>query len=64
MCVQPQPAPEIVAAIQAIYLGNRERPLPVTVFQMAEDLTGRQVAEAVRIWIDWKHAPHLPHQRP
>ena len=79
----PQPAPEIVAAVQAMYRGKRERPLPVmvrdqlggwlsdeqfagaygkrgkpgwppgrlalvTVFQMAEDLTDRQVAEAVR----------------
>jgi transposase len=28
----------------------------VTVFQMAEDLTGRQAAEAVRTRIDWKYA--------
>ena len=95
MCVQPQPwpqpAPEIVAAVQAMYRGKRERPLPVmvrdqlggwlsdeqfagaygkrgkpgwppgrlalvTVFQMAEDLTDRQVAEAVRTRIDWKYA--------
>ena len=28
----------------------------VTVFQMAEDLTDRQVAEAVRTRIDWKYA--------
>ena len=27
-----------------------------TVFQMAEDLTNRQVAEAVRTRIDWKYA--------
>jgi IS5 family transposase len=28
----------------------------VTIFQMAEDLTGRQAAEAVRTRIDWKYA--------
>ena len=95
MSVQPQPwpppAPEIVAAIAAMYRGKRERPLPVmvrdqlgewlsdeqfagaygvrgkpawppgrlalvTVFQMAEDLTDRQAAEAVRTRIDWKYA--------
>ncbi len=87
----PQPAPEIVAAVAAMYRGKRERPLPVvvrdqlgewlsdeqfagaygkrgkpgwppgrlalvTVFQMAEDLTDRQAAEAVRTRIDWKYA--------
>jgi transposase len=87
----PQPAPEIVAAIAAMYPGKRERPLPVavrdqlgewlsdeqfagaygkrgkpgwppsrlalvTVFQMAEDLTDRQAAEAVRTRVDWKYA--------
>ena len=87
----PQPAPEIVAAVTAMYRGKRERPLPVmvrdqlgewlsdeqfagaygkrgkpgwppsrlalvTTFQMAEDLTGRQAAEAVRTRIDWKYA--------
>src|SRR5450755_2590652 len=87
----PQPAPEIVAAIRAMYRGKRERPLPVlvrdqlgewladeqfagaygkrgkpgwppsrlalvTIFQMAEDLTDRQAAEAVRTRIDWKYA--------
>ncbi|HEX9537976.1 MAG TPA: transposase [Streptosporangiaceae bacterium] len=95
MCVQPrpwpQPAPEIVAAVAAMYQGKRERPLPVmvrdqlgewlsdeqfagaygrrgkpawppgrlalvTIFQMAEDLTDRQAAEAVRTRIDWKYA--------
>jgi IS5 family transposase len=95
MSVRPQPwpppAPEIVAAVAAMYRGRRERPLPVmvrdqlgewlsdeqfagaygkrgkpgwppgrlalvTVFQMAEDLTGRQAAEAVRTRIDWKYA--------
>lgn len=95
MSVQPQPwpepAPEIVAAVAAMYRGRRERPLPVvvrdqlgewladeqfagaygvrgkpawppsrlalvTVFQMAEDLTDRQAAEAVRTRIDWKYA--------
>ena len=78
----PQPAPEIVAAVAAMYRGKRERPLAVmvrdqlgewltdeqfagaygvrgkpgwppsrlalvTIFQMAEDLTDRQAAEAV-----------------
>src|SRR6266702_3932902 len=87
----PQPAPEIVAAVAAMYRGKRERPLAVmvrdqlgewladeqfagacgvrgkpgwppsrlalvTVFQMAEDLTDRQAAEAVRTRIDWKYA--------
>ena len=87
----PQPAPEIVAAVAAMYRGKRERPLPVivrdqlgewladeqfagacgkhgkpgwppgrlalvTVFQMAENLTDRQAAEAVRTRIDWKYA--------
>jgi transposase len=87
----PQPAPEIVAAVAAMYKGKRERPLPVlvrdrlgewladgqfagaygkrgkpgwppgrlalvTIFQMAEDLTDRQAAEAVRTRIDWKYA--------
>src|ERR1022692_97619 len=87
----PQPAPEIVAAIRAMYRGKRERPLPVlvrdqlgewladeqfagaygkrgkpgwppsrlalvTIFQMAEDLTDRQAAEAGRTRIDWKDA--------
>jgi hypothetical protein len=87
----PQPAPEIVAAVAAMYQGRRERPLPVlvrdrlgewladgqfagaygvrgkpgwppgrlalvTIFQMAEDLTDRQAAEAVRTRIDWKYA--------
>jgi Transposase DDE domain/Transposase domain (DUF772) len=87
----PQPAPEIVAAVAAMYRGKRERPLPVmvrdqlgewladeqfagaygvrgkpgwppsrlalvTIFQMAEDLTDRQAAEAVRTRIDWKYA--------
>ena len=95
MSVQPQPwpppAPEIVAAVAAMYQGRRERPLPVmvrdqigewlsdeqfagaygkrgkpawppgrlalvTIFQMAEDLTDRQAAEAVRTRIDWKYA--------
>jgi IS5 family transposase len=95
MSVQPRPwsppAPEIVAAVAAMYKGKRERPLPVvvrdqlgewlsdeqfagaygkrgkpgwppgrlalvTVFQMAEDLTDRQAAEAVRTRIDWKYA--------
>jgi transposase len=95
MSVQPQPwpppAPEIVAAVAAMYQGKRERPLPVmvrdqlgewlsdeqfagaygkrgkpawppgrlalvTIFQMAEDLTDRQAAEAVRTRIDWKYA--------
>jgi hypothetical protein len=28
----------------------------VTIFQMAEDLTGRQAAEAARTRIDWKYA--------
>jgi transposase len=87
----PQPAPEIVAAVAAMYRGKRERPLPVmvrdklgewlsdeqfagaygtrgkpgwppsrlalvTIFQMAENLTDRQAAEAVRTRIDWKYA--------
>ena len=87
----PEPAPEMVAAVAAMYRGKRERPLPVvvrdqlgewladeqfagaygkrgkpgwppgrlalvTVFQMAEDLTDRQAAEAVRTRIDWKYA--------
>ena len=87
----PQPSPEIVAAVAALYRGKRERPLPVmvrdqlgewladeqfagaygvrgkpgwppsrlalvTIFQMAEDLTDRQTAEAVRTRIDWKYA--------
>ena len=87
----PEPAPEIVVAVAAMYRGKRERPLPVvvrdqlgewladeqfagaygvrgkpgwppgrlalvTVFQMAEDLTDRQAAEAVRTRIDWKYA--------
>src|SRR5216684_121857 len=87
----PEPAPEMVAAVAAMYRGKRERPLPVvvrdqlgewladeqfagaygkrgkpgwppgrlalvTVLQMAEDLTGRQAAEAVRTRIDWKYA--------
>jgi Transposase domain (DUF772) len=87
----PQPAPEIVAAVAAMYRGRQERPLPVlvrdklgewladeqfagaygvrgkrgwppgrlalvTIFQMAEDLTDRQAAEAVRTRIDWKYA--------
>jgi len=91
MSVRPQPwpppAPEIVAAVAAMYRGGRERPLPVmvrewlageqfagacgkrgrpgwppgrlalvTVLQMAEDLTDRQAAEAVRTRIDWKYA--------
>src|SRR5260370_21615887 len=83
----PEPAPEMVAAVAAMYRGKRERPLPVVVrdqlgewladeqfagaygkrgkpgwppgrlalvtgLQMAEDLTGRQAAEAVRSRID------------
>jgi transposase len=93
MSVQPwpQPAPEIAAAVAAVYRGKRERPLPVmvrdqlgewladeqfagaygtrgkpgwppsrlalvTIFQMAENLTDRQAAEAVRTRIDWKYA--------
>ena len=87
----PQPSPEIVAAVAAMYRGKRERPLPVmvrdqlgewladeqfagaygvrgkpgwppgrlalvTIFQMAENLTDRQAAEAVRTRIDWKYA--------
>jgi IS5 family transposase len=87
----PQPSPEIVAAVAAMYRGKRERPLPVlvrdklgewladeqfagaygvrgkpgwppsrlalvTIFQMAENLSDRQVAEAVRTRIDWKYA--------
>jgi transposase len=87
----PEPAPEIVAAVAAMYRGRRERPLPVlvrdrlgawlsdglfagaygkrgkpgwppgrlalvTIFQMAEDLTDRRAAEAVRTRIDWKYA--------
>jgi transposase len=87
----PQPAPENVAAVAAMYRGKRERPLPVmvrdklgewlsdeqfagaygtrgkpgwppsrlalvTIFQMAENLTDRQAAEAVRTRIDWKYA--------
>jgi len=87
----PQPAPEIVAAVAAMYRGKRERPLAVmvrdqlgewladeqfagacgvrgkpgwppsrlalvTIFQKAEDLTDRQVAEAVHTRIDWKYA--------
>src|SRR6266853_6312082 len=95
MCVQPvpwpEPDPQVVAAVAAMYRGRREGPLPVvvrdqlgewladeqfagaygkrgkpgwppgrlalvTVLQMAEDLTGRQAAEAVRTRIDWKYA--------
>src|SRR5450755_819235 len=87
----PQPAPQLVEAVAAMYQGKRERPLPVlvrdqlgewladeqfagaygvrgkpgwppsrlalvTIFQMAEDLTDRQAAEAVRTRIDWKYA--------
>ena len=87
----PQPSPEIVAAVAAMYRGKRERPLPVmmrdqlgewladaqfagaygvrgkpgwppgrlalvTIFQVAENLTDRQAAEAVRTRIDWKYA--------
>jgi transposase len=94
MCVQPQswpePAPEIVAAVRAVYR-RREVPLPVsvrdrlgevfpdaefapafgvrgrpgwspgrlalvTVFQMVENLTDRQAADAVRDKISWKYA--------
>ncbi len=94
MSVQPQPwpepAPEIVAAVRAVY-ARREPPLPVTVrdrlgelfpdaefaaafgvrgrpgwspgrlalvtvLQMAENLTDRQAAEAVRDKISWKYA--------
>lgn len=48
MCVQPQPwpqpAPEIVAAVQAIYPGKRERPLPV----MVRDRLGGWLAESLR----------------
>jgi transposase len=86
----PEPAPEIVAAVRAVYR-RREAPLPVTVrdrlgelfpdaefapafgvrgrpgwspgrlalvtvFQMAEDLTDRQAADAVRDKISWKYA--------
>lgn len=87
----PQPSPQIVAAVAAMYRGRRERPLPVvvrdqlgewlcdaqfagaygvrgkpgwppsrlalvTIFQKAENLSDRQVAEAVRNRIDWKYA--------
>jgi transposase len=94
MSVQPQswpePAPEIVAAVRAVYR-RREVPLPVsvrdrlgevfpdaefapafgvrgrpgwspgrlalvTVFQMVENLTDRQAADAVRDKISWKYA--------
>ena len=86
----PEPAPEVVAAVRAVY-ARREPPLPVTVrdrlgelfpdgefaaafgvrgrpgwspgrlalvtvFQMAENLTDRQAAEAVRDKISWKYA--------
>jgi hypothetical protein len=86
----PEPAPEIVAAVRAVY-AQREPPLPVTVrdrlgqvfpdsefaaafgvrgrpgwssgrlalvtvLQMAENLTDRQAAEAVRDKISWKYA--------
>ena len=86
----PEPAPEVVAAVRAVY-GRREPPLPVTVrdrlgevfpdaefaagfgvrgrpgwspgrlalvtvLQMAENLTDRQAAEAVRDKISWKYA--------
>ena len=36
----------------------------VTVFQKAENLTSRQVAEAVRTWIDWKYARGHRPRRP
>jgi len=86
----PEPAPEIVSAVRAVYR-RREPPLPVavrdrlgelfpdaefvvgfgrrgrpgwspgrlalvTVLQMAENLTDRQAAEAVRDKISWKYA--------
>jgi transposase len=86
----PEPAPEIVAAVRAMY-ARREPPLPVavrdrlgelfpdaqfaqafgrrgrpgwspgrlalvTVLQMAENLTDRQAADAVRDKISWKYA--------
>jgi len=86
----PEPSPEIVAAVRAMYAG-RDVPLPVqvrdqlgelfadaefaeafgsrgrpgwspgrlalvTVLQMAENLTDRQAADAVRTRIDWKYA--------
>jgi hypothetical protein len=86
----PEPAPEVVRAVQATYAG-RELPLPVavrdrlgevfadaafadafasrgprgwspgrlaliTVFQMAENLTDRQAAEAVRDKLSWAHS--------
>ena len=86
----PEPAPEVVAAVRAVYR-RREPPLPVvvrdrlgelfadvefaaafgrrgrpgwspgrlalvTVLQMAEDLTDRQAADAVRDKISWKYA--------
>jgi hypothetical protein len=49
MCVQPrpwpQPAPEIVAAVAAMYRGKRERPLPVMVRdQLGEWLADEQFA--------------------
>src|SRR5216683_1094650 len=51
MCVQPrpwpQPAPEIVAAVAAMYQGKRERPLPVMVRdQLGEWLSDEQFAGA------------------
>ena len=86
----PEPSPEIVAAVRAMYAG-RDLPLPVqvrdrlgelfagaefaeafgsrgrrgwspgrlalvTVLQMAENLTDRQAADAVREKITWKYA--------
>ena len=86
----PEPAPEVVAAVRAVYR-RREPPLPVTVrdrlgelfpdaefapgfgvrgrpgwspgrlalvtvLQMAENLTDRQAADAVRDKISWKYA--------
>ena len=51
MSVQPQPwpppAPEIVAAVAAMYQGRRERPLPVMVRdQIGEWLSDEQFAGA------------------
>jgi hypothetical protein len=43
----PQPAPEIVAAVAAMYRGKRERPLPVMVRdQLGEWLSDEQFAGA------------------
>ena len=43
----PQPAPEIVAAVAAMYRGKRERPLPVMVRdQLGEWLADEQFAGA------------------